>query len=169
MAGVNVLLMQQVQEVAADTPADCVQVTDWFGRLKYIQDSYAAEVTEKTDREQELDEVKAELARPLINGNKVLMTVMNIPVVYGTWREETKLIGFFDDGFNCSIIRTSRAEELGLWGEPVTLELGTVNATLKFRPNSTVLSLWTIQVLDIFSRLLDWMFCQEFCQLSTWR
>ena len=59
MAGVNVLLMQQVQEVAADTPADCVQVTDWFGRLKYIQDSYAAEVTEKTDREQELDEVKA--------------------------------------------------------------------------------------------------------------
>ena len=116
VTGVNVLLLQQIREVAVDTPEDCVQVTNWFGRQRYVQDSFAAEVAEKTQRDLELDEVRAEMARPLINGDKVLMTVMRLPIVYGVERMSTQVVGFFDDGSNCSVIRTSLAEQLGLWG-----------------------------------------------------
>ena len=64
ITGVNVLLLQQVTEAAADTPAGCVKMIDWFSRQKYTQDSYA------TERDLELDKVRAELAKPLINGIK---------------------------------------------------------------------------------------------------
>ena len=50
-------------------------------------------------------------------------------MAYGPERLSGRMIAFFDDGSNCSVIRTSLAEELGLWGDKVTLELGTVNAT----------------------------------------
>ena len=43
--------------------------------------------------------------------------------------EMTEIVGFFDDGTNCSVIKNSLAIKLGLWGDSVTLELGTVNAT----------------------------------------
>ena len=39
------------------------------------------------------------------------------------------MVGFFDDGSNCSVVKNAVAEKLGLWGDDVTLELGTVNAT----------------------------------------
>ena len=32
------------------------------------------------------------------------------------------------DGSNCRVIKTSVARRLGVWGEQVTLEIGTVNA-----------------------------------------
>ena len=38
-------------------------------------------------------------------------------------------MGFFDDGSNCSVIKTELAVKLKLWGDPITLELGTVNAS----------------------------------------
>ena len=67
--------------------------------------------------------------KPLINGDKVLMVIMEVEVVHGVKRKASKLVGFFDDGSNCSVIKTSIAEKLGLWGDPVALELETVNAT----------------------------------------
>ena len=97
------------------------------GRQQYVLDSYA--ITDKCVRSKELDEIKVEMARPMINGDKVLMTIMTMDIVYGVERNGAKLIGFFDDGSNCSVIRTALAEELGLWGECVTLELGTINAS----------------------------------------
>ena len=54
------------------------------------------------------------MAKPLINGDKVLMTIMEIWVVYGPDRMSGKMVAFFDDGCNCSVIRTSQAEELEL-------------------------------------------------------
>ena len=76
----------------------------------------------------ELEEVKAELAKPLLSGDKVLMAVMVLEVVFGLQREVASVVGFFDDGSNCSVITNSLATRLGLWGDPVPLELGTVNA-----------------------------------------
>ena len=58
------------------------------------------------------------------------MVIMELDIVYGVAGNTTELVGFFDDGSNCSVIRTALAEQLGLWGDPVTLELGTVNATI---------------------------------------
>ena len=79
-------------------------------------------------RARELEEVRAELAKPLLNGDKVMMSVMEIDVIYGLAGDRTHVVGFFDDGSNCSVIKNSLAIRLGLWGDPVTLELGTVNA-----------------------------------------
>ena len=134
VTGVNVLLLQQVQAVSRDLPKDCVPLTNILDREQYVYDSYAnvdvdtGEVN-KTQREAELDEVRSEMCKPLINGDKVLMVIMEVEVVHGVARKASKLVGFFDDGSNCSVIKTSVAEKLGLWGDPVTLELGTVNAT----------------------------------------
>ena len=124
VTGVNVLLMQQVKE--------CVEIESWFDRQQYVHDSFALDTTSgktKTRREEELEEIKDELSKPLINGDKVLMTIMNMSVKYSVDGVKTDIVGFFDDGSNCSVIRTALAEKLELWGEPVTLELGTVNAT----------------------------------------
>ena len=140
VTGVNVLLLQQVQAVAADAPTGCVPVGDWFDRQQYVLDSFAVS---KTQREIELDEVRAEMAKPLIHGDKVLMTVMSLSVVYGIEGKGSKIIGFFDDGSNCSVIRTCLAEELGLWGDEVTLELGTVNATTTIKTK-----LYCVELLD---------------------
>ena len=73
------------------------------------------------------------------------MTSMSLSVIYGYEREIKNVIGFFDDGSNCSVIRNSLARDLGLWGENVTLELGTVNATTKIETK-----LYCIELLDNF-------------------
>ena len=143
VTGVNVLLLQRIQDIAADTPEGCLPVSDWYGRQQYVQDSYAVEAAEKTQREEELDGLRAEMAKPLLNGDKVLMTVMHLSVVYGVDRKGAQMVGFFDDGSNCSVIRTSLAEQLGLWGDPVTLELGTVNATTTMQTK-----LYCVELLD---------------------
>ena len=133
VTGVNVLLLQQVQAVASDIPVGCVPVSNWVDRQQYVYDSYGVLDTsgavQTAQRETELEEVRCEMAKPLINGDKVLMTIMLLDIVHGIARDTTKLVGFFDDGSNCSVIRTGLAEQLGMWGDPVTLELGTVNAT----------------------------------------
>ena len=133
VTGVNVLLLQQVRAISREIPEDCVLITNILDRHQYVHDSYGTtDITgtvNKTQRETELDEIRAEMCKPLINGDKVLMVIMEVDVVHGVARKASKLVGFFDDGSNCSVIRTSLAEELGLWGDPVTLELGTVNAT----------------------------------------
>ena len=69
----------------------------------------------------ELEEVKAELAKPLLSGDKVLMAVMVLEVVFGLQREVASVVGFFEDGSNCSVITNSLSTRLVLWGDPVTL------------------------------------------------
>ena len=142
VAGVNVLWLQQEKEVAIDTPAGCFQIKDWFQRQQFTQDSFPVAFKNRCE---EIDDLKLELAKPMISGDKVLMTIMHLPIVYGVKREETTLVGFFDDGSNCSIIRYNLAEELGLWGETVTLDLGTINAR-----NTVVTKLYCVELLDIY-------------------
>ena len=83
----------------------------------------------KSKRDMEIEEVKSELQKPLINGDKVLMCVMTLSLVSGEHGVKSEVTGFFDDGSNCSCIKNSTAERLGLWGHPITLKLGAVNAT----------------------------------------
>ena len=147
VTGVNVLLMQQIKEVAHDTPQGCVEVSDWLNREKFIQDSYAVGAADKIvdkKRKLEMEEIKQEMAKPLVCGDQVLMTLMNLPIVYGKERHKENIVGFFDDGSNCSVIRKSLAEELGLWGEKCSLELGTVNATTTIETK-----LYCVELVDI--------------------
>ena len=144
VTGVNVLLLQQVQAVSPS----CVGVKDWSQRQQFIEDSFPVSVNtvqmEKTIRVVELDEVRQELCKPLLNGDKVLMTMMSLPVKYGLAGRIAQIVGFFDDGSNCSVIKTSVAIKLGLWGENVTLELGTVNAT-----TTTKTKLYCVELVDV--------------------
>ena len=57
------------------------------------------------------------------------MCMSTVRVVCGESGSTTNINSFFDDGSTCSAILNGVAERLQLWGDPVTLELGTVNAT----------------------------------------
>ena len=72
------------------------------------------------------------------------MCMSSIRVVYGELGSTTELNSFFDDGSTCSAVLNSVAEKLHLWGDPVTLELGTVNATIVLETK-----LYCLELLDI--------------------
>jgi hypothetical protein len=159
VTGVNVLLRQQTQAVTTACQDAFLPVGNWMEREQYMYDSWvgdsvtgqgegqifcqAAGTDPEAKRKRELEEVKAELAKPLLNGDKVLMTVIKVEVTYGMKGDITKVVCFFDDGSNCSVIKNSLAVKLGLWGDPVTLELGTVNATTTLETK-----LYCLELLD---------------------
>ena len=115
VTGVNTLLLQQVQAVS---PAQPVDVINWLERIQYVEDNYAVSVETGTatlvsrNREEELQEVGREMNQPLINGNRVLMTILEVSLTYGIEGEVVKIVGFFDDGSNCSVIKNSLATKL---------------------------------------------------------
>ena len=132
VTGVNVLLRQQTQAVTVD----CRDALEPIGRGQSVHNSYGNgksgrggnQTVGSRFRKAELDEVLAELERPLLHGDKVLMSMMRIGVIYGKQGMLTDTLTFFDDGSNCSVILNKLAKRLGLYGVDVTLELGTVNA-----------------------------------------
>ena len=99
MTGVNILLLQQVQAVS---PSQSVHVTNWMERLQYVEDSYPVSVGSSSadvvrrNREEELQEVDREMSQPLINGNRVLVTILYVSVTYGLEGNVVKIVGFFD-------------------------------------------------------------------------
>ena len=66
------------------------------------------------DRLEQLEEVKRELHKRQIAGDKVLMTTQEVKTIHGLEGTISKVIAFFDDGSNCSVIRSKLAEEMGL-------------------------------------------------------
>ena len=64
------------------------------------------------ERLEQLEEVKRELHKRQIEGEKVLMTTQEIKTIYGSEGTTSKVITFFDDGSNCSVIRSQLAEEM---------------------------------------------------------
>jgi hypothetical protein len=156
VTGVNALLRQRYEAITTVGVPEFLPVDDWVSRSQYVFDSFPVVSSShsatlcktaaiKTKRELELDEVRAELSRPLVNGDKVLMCMMSISIISGEDGVHSKVVGFFDDGSNCSVIKNKLALKLGLWGDPVTLELGTVNATTTLRTK-----LYCVELLDKF-------------------
>ena len=156
VTGVNALLRQRYEAVTTVGVPDFVPVDNWVGRSQYVFDSFpvvsssntasvckTAVQDQRSTREIELDEVRAELAKPLVNGDKVLMCMMSLSVISGEVGVHSSVVGFFDDGSNCSVVKNEVAVRLGLWGDPVTLELGTVNATTSLRTK-----LYCVELLD---------------------
>ena len=149
VTGVNALLRQREVEFTTAGLSDLIDVDDWLSRRQFIEDSHTEDKSRnvvnilKSKRDMEIEEVKAELQKPLINGDKVLMCVMTLSLVSGEQGAKSEVTGFFDDGSNCSCIKNSTAERLGLWGHPITLELGTVNAT-----TSIETKLYCVELLD---------------------
>ena len=143
VTAVNVLLRQQYRAVSIDSQDAFLPLGDVHDRVQYQEDSYAlgetmsglrlvcktvGETSGTGNRAKEVEEVIAELAKPLIHGDKVLMVMQGVQLVYGMERTPATVVGFFDDGSNCSVIKNDLAIRLQLWGDPVMLELGTVNA-----------------------------------------
>ena len=95
------------------------------------------------ERIEQLEEVKKELHKRQIEGEKVLMTTQQIQTIHGLEGTVSKLIAFFDDGSNCSVIRTELAEQMGLYGDPITLSIGTVNAKTNIDTR-----LYVVELLD---------------------
>ena len=153
VTGVNALLRQRHEAVTTVGVPEFLPVDDWVSRGQYILDSFPTipkphsaalcKTAVRSRREHELDEVRAELSRPLVQGDKVLMCMMSISVTSGEDGVNSKVVGFFDDGSNCSVIKNEVASRLGLWGDPVTLELGTVNATTTLQTK-----LYCVELLD---------------------
>ena len=153
VTGVNALLSQGHQALTTTGVPSHISIDDWASRIKFLDDSYPAELnamidlnpnSSRTTREAELREVKAELAKPLIHGEKVLMVMQNIPAVYGKDGNISEVTSFFDDGSTCSAIKNEVAQKLELYGDPVLLELGTVNATTLLETK-----LYCIELLDM--------------------
>ena len=129
-SGVNVLIRQQREAVTMDNEEAFLPIENVQDRIQFIHDSYPIDnmlyqggnsVVCSTNvrsgvgesrRSKEIEEVKAELARPLIHGDKVLMTMMDLQDVYGENRQVTSIVGFFDDGTNCSVIKNDLAIKL---------------------------------------------------------
>ena len=106
VTGVNVLLRQQSTAVTTACHDAYQPVGDWLEREQYVYDSYldntpaqegvsvvckaSAGTAMEAKRARELDEVRAELAKPLLHGDKVMMSVMGIDVTYGMdgWKED---------------------------------------------------------------------------------
>ena len=95
MTGVNVLLRQQTQAVTTACQDAFLPVGNWLDREQYVYDSWVGDsvagqeggqifcqagTDPEARRKRELEEVKAELAKPLLHGDKVLMTVIKVEV-----------------------------------------------------------------------------------------
>ena len=105
VTGVNALLRQRHAAVTTSGVPDFVPVDDWVSRGQYVFDSFPVvsssqsalicKADVKSKRELELEEVKAELARPLLNGDKVLMCMMSLSVISGEDGVHSSVVGFF--------------------------------------------------------------------------
>ena len=82
-------------------------------------------------RKEEVVEMKELLAKPMHDGNNVLLLIQKVKVKYGPSEDMAKLITFWDDGSTCSLVRIETAEQLGCPFEPVTITIETVNGELK--------------------------------------
>ena len=67
----------------------------------------------------------------------VLLSLQTLPTRSGN------IIGFFDDGSDCSLILNSAAERLGLKGEAIVMQVTTVTGVVK-----TDSHVYTVTILD---------------------
>ena len=125
VTGVNTLLAQRLEALTTTGVPEFIPYDQWASRRQYSSDSYPADLDAtvmlnanfgKSKREEEIEEVRAELAKPLIHGDRVLMCMSTVRVVYGQSGSTTSINSFFDDRSTCSAILNKVAERLQLWG-----------------------------------------------------
>ena len=110
VTAVNVLLRQQYKAVSVGSEDAFLPLGDVHDRVQYQEDSYSLgesmagmRLVCKTvgvnsgngNRAREVEEVIAELAKPLIHGDKVLMVMQGIQLVYGMERTLATVLVFF--------------------------------------------------------------------------
>ena len=109
----NTLLAQRFEALTTMCVPEFIPYDQWASRRQYSSNSYPADLDAtvtlnvnfgKSKREEEIEEVRAELAKPLIHGDRVLMCMSSVRVVYGQSGSTTSINSFFDDGSTCSAI-----------------------------------------------------------------
>ena len=95
-------------------------------------------------RDLELTELHRRLGDQLIDGDRVLLIIQEIRMLYGVSRKETTVISFNDPGSTCSLVLTDFAEKHELLGRPVTITIGTVNGEKRRETKLYMVELLTI-------------------------
>ena len=95
-------------------------------------------------RDLELTELHRRLGDQLIDGDRVLLIIQEIRMLYGVSRKETTVISFNDPGSTCSLVLTDFAEKHELLGRPVTITIGTVNGEKQRETKLYMVELLTI-------------------------
>ena len=113
-------------------------------RLENTTGQNFSQTWEEQRRKEELEEIVQKLGEPLLHGDTVLLIMQEIKMVYGESRLEAKANSFFDPGSTCPLILTTFAEKYGLSGEPVTINIGTINGEKTHHTKLSVVELLNI-------------------------
>ena len=114
-----------------------------------LQAAYEQDVSSNLSREQleerknEMERAEKACAEKILRGDRVLMTLQAVPMKYGPAGLTKEVVAFYDDGSTCSIICNKLAEECGLYGQPILINLGTVNSTTSYNTK-----LYTVELVD---------------------
>ena len=100
------------------------------------------------ERQKELKAAEQACQDKILDGDKVLMTLQNLPMKYGAAGLVRDIVAFYDDGSTCSIIVSKVAEECGLYGQPILINIGTVNSSAKYNTK-----LYTVELVDRRGRI----------------
>ena len=95
------------------------------------------------NRAKEMQEVKESLAKAPVEGDKVLMVIMSVEMVYGIGGIRKSLTTFFVDGSTFYVVMKSWAEQHSLYGENIVVTLQTVNRVSRMETK-----LYAIELLD---------------------
>ena len=121
----------RVEQVDIKTPGVSSQVFQRYvnkqEHLRKVQDSSQATELEKRARAKEWDDISKMVGLPMLDGDKVLLILQEIWMVYGLEACRVLVNSFFDPGSTCSLILTSVAEKYGLQGQEVKVTITTVN------------------------------------------
>ena len=95
-------------------------------------------------RKKECDDLSKLLSEPMIESDRILLVLQEIWMTFGPEGNRVKLNVFFDNGSTCSLILTSVAEKYRLWGESVSVIIGTVNGEVERDTKLYVIELVTM-------------------------
>ena len=95
------------------------------------------------ERAREVEEAKKSLAEYNLDGDKVLLVIQSIPMMYGLGGAQVHVTTFFDDGSTCSVVLNSFADKYKLFGEDVSISLSTVNGV-----SNVNTKLYVIELVD---------------------
>ena len=100
------------------------------------------------DRKKELERAEKACKEKILEGDRVLMTLQAVPMKYGPAGLAKEVVAFYDDGSTCSIIPNKLSEECGLYGQPILINLGTVNSTTSYNTK-----LYTVELVDRIGKI----------------
>lgn len=111
--------------------------------LHKIEGSKEEKQMEQKRREKEYLEIQRLLEVPMLNGDRILLSLQSIAIKFGIDSKQTDVAAFFDNGSTCSLILEELAETLGLLGQDILVTISTVNGEKERQTKLYVVELLT--------------------------